>query len=370
MRDERSTWDTLASEYLRKVESALARTDHPRKKDVLSDLQRHMEEQYVAMPSWERTSEGFRRAIGEMGPPEEYAELLAPATGVATRKWYRRRSIQALLGLAVVLVAAKTFLLPDIQTCLLFVRAVLGVNYMPAPFFTEKSFKHIQSDMTKDAVRELIGYPIQRNLLGHPDGYILGTMWEYSTVDVPGANCYRRFSVTFDVQTKRVRTVTDTGEFYEVGYPVPHVKTPRWVASLKKSVGTLRLSRLDGTELVLRPSQQGVSLLCPVSSGRGCLGIRHDLRTRLRHSVETMEKRFGWVKDKGGAILFCVVDETPERAALPPEEYLFVSSRPVLDRWTGVRVYKEGILYELPIVVGEEDDSLADQEWTVRHLLQ
>ena len=365
MSDERSTWDALASEYLRKVESALARTDHPRKKDVLSDLQRHMEERYAAMPSGERTSEGFRRAIGEMGSPEEYAELLSPATGVAARKWYRRRSIQALLGLAVVLVAAKIFLLPDIQTCLLYARAALGVNYAPAPFFTEKSFRHVQPGMSKDEVRELIGYPIQRNLLHHSDGYALGIMWEYSTVDVPGANCYRRFVVTIGAQTKRVMTVTDSGEFYAVGYPVPHVRTPRWVASLKKRIGTLRLSRLDGTTLVLKPWQQEVSLLCPVSSG-----IRHDLRTRLRHAVERMEKRFGWVKDKGGSILFCVVDETPERATLPPEEYLFVSSRPVLDRWTGVRVYKEGILYELPSVVGEKGDSLADQEWTVRHLLQ
>jgi len=78
MNESDATWEELKSDYLRQVEQALDRVDHPRKQDVLEDLGRHLELRLEELAPEARTAGRLKQLIEEMGPPEEYAELLAP----------------------------------------------------------------------------------------------------------------------------------------------------------------------------------------------------------------------------------------------------------------------------------------------------
>ena len=78
MSDARTTWEKLSADYVRRVEKALSAVDHPRKEEVLGDLRAHLQRRHDELASEERTPARLSLLIEEMGPPEEYAELLAP----------------------------------------------------------------------------------------------------------------------------------------------------------------------------------------------------------------------------------------------------------------------------------------------------
>jgi hypothetical protein len=69
-------WQNVKEGYLRQIEKSLAKTDHPRRAEILSDVKDHLDRKYAELPPAERNWEGYQRIITEMGPPEDYAELL------------------------------------------------------------------------------------------------------------------------------------------------------------------------------------------------------------------------------------------------------------------------------------------------------
>ena len=74
---ENQQWQKLKHNYLKEVEQALASIDHPKSSEVLRDVDDHLERKYTELPAKQRNWEGYQQIITEMGPPEEYAELLA-----------------------------------------------------------------------------------------------------------------------------------------------------------------------------------------------------------------------------------------------------------------------------------------------------
>jgi hypothetical protein len=112
MSDADATWQRLAADYVRKVEKALSAVDHPRKEEVLADLRAHLHRRFEDLTSEERTPARLSALVEEMGPPEEYAELLAPegrreALQVPWRKvWRVGRWVLVPVGLLVLFAAA------------------------------------------------------------------------------------------------------------------------------------------------------------------------------------------------------------------------------------------------------------------------
>ncbi len=149
MGNEWQRCESLKSRYLKAVERELARTSHPRKDQVLADIQDHLEQSFHALPPEERTSARMQEVIEDMGVPEEYAELLAPGTsgievtahGIAAaaareiRKRVTRRLLRRLgVVLGVVLVVAVVLLSAGILRGLNLlivaaIAAVLGRQY-------------------------------------------------------------------------------------------------------------------------------------------------------------------------------------------------------------------------------------------------
>lgn len=80
MNGDYSQWQKLKDGYLKQVEQALAATDHPKRAEVLRDVEAHLEQKYAELAAEQRNWEGYQQIITEMGPPEEYAELLTEET--------------------------------------------------------------------------------------------------------------------------------------------------------------------------------------------------------------------------------------------------------------------------------------------------
>ncbi len=97
-------WEQLRDDYLHEVERRLRRVDHPRKREVLDDLRAHLAQRFAELSPEDRTPDGMKALIEGMGPADEYAELLSPATGAAPGKWYRRGSVRA-AGMALLIAA-------------------------------------------------------------------------------------------------------------------------------------------------------------------------------------------------------------------------------------------------------------------------
>ena len=107
MSNDKQTWDVLAGGYIRKVEKTLATVDHPRKQDVIADLRSHLEDCYANTDPEQRTEDHFKALLGEMDPPESYAELLVPATGAAPAKWYRRRIFRYVVAIVLLVLCVR-----------------------------------------------------------------------------------------------------------------------------------------------------------------------------------------------------------------------------------------------------------------------
>jgi hypothetical protein len=76
MSDAEKKWREMRDEYLRQIEAELTAVRHPRKKELLSDVRDHLERRFEELDPSQRMDRRFEQILEEMGPAEEYAELL------------------------------------------------------------------------------------------------------------------------------------------------------------------------------------------------------------------------------------------------------------------------------------------------------
>ena len=76
MTSEYQQWQEIKANYLKLIEKSLAQVDHPQRSEVLANVCEHLESKYNELSPEQRNWESFQQIITEMGPPEEYADLL------------------------------------------------------------------------------------------------------------------------------------------------------------------------------------------------------------------------------------------------------------------------------------------------------
>lgn len=76
MSEAEKQWRMMRDEYLRQIEAELTAVHHPRKKELLADVRDHLEQRFEDLAEGDRTDRQFQQIFEEMGPAEEYAELL------------------------------------------------------------------------------------------------------------------------------------------------------------------------------------------------------------------------------------------------------------------------------------------------------
>ncbi len=100
------SWQQAKESYLQQVEQALSQSSHPRRVDVLAEVAAHIDQRCAELPEEDRCWESCQKIITEMGPPEEYAELLdGPVNGDAGPKdwiWKLNRLLAVFFAGAVV----------------------------------------------------------------------------------------------------------------------------------------------------------------------------------------------------------------------------------------------------------------------------
>ena len=69
-------WQKLKNNYLKQVENALASTGQAKSSTILQDVNEHLERKYAELPADKLNWEGYQQILMEMGPPQDYAELL------------------------------------------------------------------------------------------------------------------------------------------------------------------------------------------------------------------------------------------------------------------------------------------------------
>ena len=114
MSSNNKTWQNVKAGYLHQVEKALASVSHPRKQQVLKDIQAHLEQRFSELGADDQTWENFQKIITDMGPPTDYAELLEPDNELRQKKglsW--QKSIIILVCILAVITPALWLLLRD-----------------------------------------------------------------------------------------------------------------------------------------------------------------------------------------------------------------------------------------------------------------
>lgn len=81
-----TTWDNLKEGYLYQVERSLLKVKHPAKKEILEDVSSHLDQKYAELDEDNKTWESYQQIITEMGPAEDYAELLETETPKSNKK--------------------------------------------------------------------------------------------------------------------------------------------------------------------------------------------------------------------------------------------------------------------------------------------
>lgn len=76
MSSERAQWEDVKNNYLQLIQQSLASLNHPRRFEILGNVEEHLEGKYAELPKEKRTWESYQQIITEMGPPAEYAALL------------------------------------------------------------------------------------------------------------------------------------------------------------------------------------------------------------------------------------------------------------------------------------------------------
>jgi hypothetical protein len=73
-------WQDTKEDYLCRVEAALRMTDNESRQNILKDVEEHLDRRYAELTADCQNHEHYMAIIADMGPAEDYAELLASKT--------------------------------------------------------------------------------------------------------------------------------------------------------------------------------------------------------------------------------------------------------------------------------------------------
>lgn len=355
MNSAKEAWDAKAKEYVRRVEAALAGVAHPRKGQVVDDLANHLEDIYANLPEDRRTAEEFAKAIENMGPPEEYAELLAETAAPRPRAWLRLAVVCLAVGLAGFILYSAFWADPESRADTL---CFFGRGYNPPPFFNVDGFNSITPGMSDAEVRDLIGYPCNRYSLVGKEQEV---KCEYSAPLFDGARHCNQFTVVFSRDT---RTVIRT-EYEKKGMPA-WMSPPGWI---KAHSGPLTLTRADGANLVLSASDSKPYIIRFDTDAQG--RTPQEIFDYGQKAAETVA---AYAEDGAFEIVHLYVgSQKVAFAAVSPQAYTGWSR--MLERGemdSRLAAYAGGTLYFLPPIFGgiHAEDCREDQAWLVRKLAE
>ncbi len=163
MSEAEKQWHQMRDEYLRQIEAELTAVHHPRKKDLPADVREHLDQRFQELKESEKTTENFRKILEDMGPAEEYAELLIEITSKS------HSNLQTETG---------TWVFWNHALTLLFVVVLIGIIiyvFSGGPFETAPDTAKIHEVMENFQLDpELVGRWISVDFVTRPEGFVPG----------------------------------------------------------------------------------------------------------------------------------------------------------------------------------------------------
>jgi hypothetical protein len=371
--------ETDEKKYLNRVSEVLNRTGHPRRQEVLEDLQAHLEE--MAAQSDRHVS--YEELVERFGSPEEYAENLAPAAGYRVQPLLRRRSFW--IGgvcLVLVLVMGVQGLLQR-HAIAASVREFKGRNFYAPPFFDLDRMRALQPGATADQIREAIGYPLHRSII---QGREYEVVWVYT--QLPNENC------PFFTE---VRVITDADEMRFIRGEVldrVYMGTPYRPFPVHVKVDRLSYARAGRERLRLNTGTQEVYVIVyglGVASEQDLSEERLQERLREQENFvstswkEVPREKVHFVHIAGPRDQMTWKELNPLLEKLPPESPVFSETGPnVLFENRGapvgcpvydVCVFSRGVFYHYPPIYCSQNERVMesyreDQNWLIQRLLK
>ncbi len=371
--------DTVKQKYLNRVSEVLNRTGHPRRQEVLEDLQAHLEEMGVSSDQ----AVSYEELVERFGAPEEYAENLAPAAGYRVKPLARRRSFWIGGACLVLVLVMGGQSIVQRHTIAARVREFMGRNFYAPPFFDLDRMRALQPGATADQIREAIGYPLRRAII---QGREHEVVWEYTQLPNEHSPFFTEAKVITDAEEMRfIRWEVLERVYMGTPYmPFPvHVKVDR-LSYARAGRERLRLDT-ETLEVYVIVSGLGMASEQDLSEER--------LQERLREQenfvsaswkeVPREKVHFVHIAGPQGQMPWEELNSLLEK--LPPESPVFSETGPLLlfeNRGApvgapiyDVGVFCQGILYQYPLIFGSLNERVMesyreDQNWLIHRLLQ
>ncbi|MHC4988479.1 MAG: HAAS signaling domain-containing protein [Planctomycetota bacterium] len=154
MTSQNKQWQDVKENYLKLIEKKLAQIDHSRRAEILENVREHLDNKYAELSPEQQTWENFQQIITEMGPPEEYAELLTENNIPTVKTTSGVNTFLAILFVAV-LAAVGSYLIYSAKTSNQPTGdPVIFVNDLPVNGIAIK-----KANCTADFVQSLLGSP-------------------------------------------------------------------------------------------------------------------------------------------------------------------------------------------------------------------
>jgi hypothetical protein len=372
-------FETGKSEYLNKVSEVLNRTGHPRRQDVLEDLQAHLEE----MAAQADQCVSYEELVERFGSPEEYAENLAPAAGYRVKPLLRRRSFWIGGACLVLIMVMGGQGIVQRHTLAARVREFMGQNFYATPFFDMDRMRALQPGATADQIREAIGYPLRRSIIQGKEHEVV---WEYTQLP----NEYSPFFT-------EVKVITDADEMRFIRWEVlerVYMGTPYKPLPVHVKVNRLSYARVGRERLRLDTRTQEVYVIIyglGVTSEQDLSEERLPERLREQENFvsaswkEVPREKVHFVHIAGPQGQMTWKELNPMLEKLPPESPVFSETGPLLlfeNRGApvgapvyDVGVFCQGVLYQYPLIFGSLNERVTesyreDQNWLIQRLLK
>jgi hypothetical protein len=229
---------TPAEKYLSEVRNILEKSDHPRKSDVLEDLQIHLKEIELNENPVRDVEELHRR----LGSPEDYAEGLEPYSNVSPIPSRRTKYFSYGIGIVVVVFVLGFTASSNRQTIAAHYRTVAGKNFHASPFFDMGRLRALKPGASADEIRDAVGYPINRWQIQGKEDVVY---WLYTKTPKPESPFYTRVLLTTDADELNLidwdidKDTNEGGMGASNGIIVPP----------GENVGSLTFSRPDGEDV-------------------------------------------------------------------------------------------------------------------------
>lgn len=91
-------WQQIHDEYLTKVQNVLAGAPQNEKQQILDDIKVHLKERYNELSEDEKTWESFQKIIIDLGPVEDYADLLEEKSMLSKQSPKKSSLVWSIIG--------------------------------------------------------------------------------------------------------------------------------------------------------------------------------------------------------------------------------------------------------------------------------